>query len=113
MNSNVKRYGAATILVAGLTLLGGCGGGKDAELLAQGQQIYDGTCKVCHAQGLNGAPILANRKMWASRSTQGEDMLVTHAMEGFGLMPAKGGNDKLTEPEIRAAVKFMLSKLEP
>ncbi len=93
-------------------VLTGCGS-KDAEILAKGQQIYESTCKVCHAQGLNGAPILGNKKMWVSRAAQGEDVLVTHAMNGFGLMPAKGGKQELSEPEIRAAVKYMLSKLEP
>lgn len=111
MNSKLVNYGFVSALA--VSLLSGCGGGKEAELLAQGKLTYDGTCKVCHAQGLNGAPILGNKKMWASRATQGEDVLVTHAMNGFGLMPAKGGKEQLTEAEIRPAVKYMLSTLAP
>ena len=83
-------------------------------ILAKGKEIFDGTCKVCHAQGINGAPILGNQKMWAKRITQGEDVLVEHAINGFakGMMPPRGGNPELSDQDIRAAVKYMLSNLE-
>lgn len=111
MNRNLNKPGSAATMIIAFAMMSGCGGGED-EVLAQGKQVYDGTCKVCHAQGLNGAPILGNKKMWANRQTQGEDVLVSHAIAGFGLMPAKGGKEQLTEVEIRAAVKYMLSALE-
>lgn len=85
---------------------------EEQKILEQGQTIYTGTCKVCHAQGINGAPILGNKKMWAKRADQGIPTLVQHASQGFGLMPAKGGNDKLSEAEISSAVQFMLSQLK-
>ena len=94
-----------TVIVA---FLSGC---SDPEL-ELGEQIYTGTCKACHAGGINGAPILGNNKMWAKRVPQGIPVLVEHASNGYGLMPAKGGNISLTEPEITAAIKFMLSRLE-
>ena len=40
------------------------------------------------------------------------DVLVQHASNGYGLMPAKGGNEALTEDQIRAAITYMLSALE-
>lgn len=80
--------------------------------LKLGEQVYSGTCIACHAQGINGAPILGNNKMWSKRVGQGEATLVEHAKNGYGLMPAKGGNTDLTEEDIAAGVKFMLSKLE-
>lgn len=80
--------------------------------IALGETIFDASCKVCHMQAINGAPILGNQKMWASRKDQGLDVLVEHATNGYGLMPAKGGSTHLTDKEIRAAIKFMLSKLE-
>lgn len=76
-----------------------------------GEQIFTKNCKVCHAQGINGAPILGNQSMWAERKTQGLDTLVQHASEGYGLMPAKGGNTDLTKEEITLAIQYMLSKL--
>lgn len=85
---------------------------EEQKLIERGGVIYTGTCKVCHAQAINGAPILGNKKMWSKRTGQGIDVLVQHASEGYGLMPAKGGNTDLTSDDLRAAISFMLSKLE-
>jgi cytochrome c5 len=80
--------------------------------LKLGEEVYSGTCIACHAQGINGAPILGNKKMWAKRAPQGEEVLLEHASQGYGLMPAKGGNTDLTDDEVAAAIKYMLSQLE-
>ncbi len=92
-------------------VISGCSSEKD-KLLTMGESVYNGNCKVCHAQGINGAPIFGNKKNWAPRASQGIDVLVSHASNGFGLMPAKGGNTELTEDEIRAAITYMLSAVE-
>lgn len=84
---------------------------KDPEL-ERGAQIYGEVCKVCHALGINGAPVYGNQPNWAPRKVQGLDVLVEHASNGYGLMPAKGGRTDLTEDDIRAAIKFMLAALE-
>mgnify|MGYP000008053747 CR=1 FL=1 len=83
---------------------------KQQEL---GQQVVKDNCKICHAQGINGAPIIGNKKMWSGRIEQDEEVLVQHATEGFGLMPAKGGKEHLTETEIRAAVAYLKSRVNP
>lgn len=104
--------GRASIgVVMAALMLSGCESELDKSIAA-GEEIYNGTCKVCHAQGINGAPILGNKKMWSKRAPQGIDTLVAHASEGFGLMPAKGGNESLTETDLRNAITFMLSRLE-
>ena len=103
---NMKlRLGLVTVL---LGLMSGC---SDPEL-EHGETVYIGTCKACHAGGINGAPILGNNKMWAKRAPQGLPVLVEHASNGYGLMPAKGGNTSLTEQDLTAAIKYMLSQLE-
>ena len=81
-------------------------------VLVEGEQIVKKNCKVCHAQGINGAPVIGNAKMWEPRIKQDKSVLIQHAMEGFGLMPAKGGNSQLTEEEISKAVTYMLSQLK-
>lgn len=80
--------------------------------LVAGEAIVKANCFVCHAQGINGAPIIGNHKMWGPRAGQGLDTLVSHAISGYGLMPAKGGNEELEEEDIRLAVGYMLSQLE-
>lgn len=99
------------LVVVSMSVLTACTS-EEQKLIEHGQVIYTGTCKVCHAQGINGAPILGNNKMWSKRTGQGIDVLVQHASEGYGLMPAKGGNTDLTSDDLRAAISFMLSKLE-
>jgi len=102
---NYLGLGLTAVLVG---FLSGC---SDPEL-ELGERVYTGTCKACHAGGINGAPILGNNKMWSKRAPQGLPTLVEHASNGYGLMPAKGGNTDLTEAEMTAAIKFMLSQLE-
>jgi cytochrome c5 len=95
-------------LIGSMLTLAACG---DPQLKL-GEEVYNGTCIACHAQGINGAPILGNNKMWGKRVGQGEAILLEHATQGYGLMPAKGGNTDLTDEEVAAGIKFMLSKLE-
>jgi len=82
--------------------------------LAAGKTVVEKTCIACHGQGLNGAPILGNKKMWGKRLLQGEDVLVSHAINGFAMdmMPAKGGNPDLSDEDVRNAVRYMLSLVQ-
>lgn len=86
--------------------LAGCGNPE----LEQGEKIVQENCFVCHAQGINGAPILGNKKMWDKRLPQGTDVLIEHAIQGYaGMMPPKGGNPDLSDDEVALAVKYMVS----
>ncbi|MGH1471653.1 MAG: c-type cytochrome [Cellvibrionaceae bacterium] len=109
-SSTPLGFVAAFGLILGLVFLMGCES-EDPDIVA-GEEIVKGTCKACHASGINGAPILGNKKMWGPRVTQDVDTLVSHASNGFGLMPAKGGNESLTDDQIRQAIKYMLYRLE-
>ncbi len=82
------------------------------ESVSIGQQIYKQNCKTCHAQGINGAPILGNKKMWSKRIPQGIETLIEHASNGYGLMPKKGGREDLTHEEISEAVNYMVNKVK-
>jgi cytochrome c5 len=88
---------------------------KQDPALAAGKAIVEKTCIACHGQGLNGAPILGNKKMWGKRLNQGEELLVSHAINGFAMemMPPKGGNPDLTDEEVRLAVRYMMSLVTP
>ena len=105
------------LVFSAVMYLSGCGTDSEtAKVVAQpepqaGEALYTKNCKVCHAQGISGAPILGNKKMWQSRAVKGQEVLVNHAVNGFGLMPAKGGKTALTEEEISEIVGYMLSQL--
>lgn len=82
--------------------------------LALGQRVYRGDCANCHDLGKKGAPKTGDRTAWAPRLAQGLDTLVAHATAGFSgptgsEMPARGGNDALTDAEIAAAVRYLTS----
>ncbi|MGR8946535.1 MAG: c-type cytochrome [Gammaproteobacteria bacterium] len=82
-----------------------------------GEATYGKICFSCHEAGIAGAPKTGDQEAWASRLEKGTEMLVSNAINGIqgdaGIMPARGGLSNLTDDEVRAAVMYMLSKLEP
>ena len=80
-----------------------------------GEATYGKICFSCHDAGIAFAPKLGDKEAWASRMEKGTEMLVSNAINGIqgeGIMPARGGLPNLSDEEVRAAVMFMLSKLE-
>lgn len=82
-------------------------------LAADGKTVFEKTCKMCHVPGIAGAPKLGDKAEWAARNKKGMDTLVKNAIGGYkgakGMMPPKGGNPKLSDADVKAAVKYMLS----
>ena len=70
-------------------------------------KIIKANCAMCHAGGLMGAPKIGDVALWAPRIAQGKDMLINNAIKGIRMMPAKGGNSRLTDEEVAAAVISM------
>lgn len=107
---------AKILFICSVLWLAACSSGEDGsaqdETILAGEAIVNANCKVCHASGINGAPIIGNKNMWGPRVEQGEAVLVQHAMEGFGLMPAKGGKTDLTQEDITLAVKYFMAQVQ-
>lgn len=80
--------------------------------LPNGKAIYDASCVACHSTGAAGAPKLGDAAAWAPRIKGGAPALYNSALKGKGAMPAKGGNPKLSDAEVRAAVNYMISQSE-
>lgn len=81
--------------------------------LEQGKAVWEANCRVCHGPGLAGAPVFGNVEHWQPRIEQGVETLVAHATNGFSgptghEMPARGGNESLSDAEIAAAVNYMV-----
>lgn len=98
-------------MLIGLGLSVGLAGCKDTAP-HPGQAIWEGTCQVCHGTGLAGAPMMGNEKAWASRLARGKESMYGHAINGWGDMPARGGNAELTDEQVKLAVDYMVSKVE-
>jgi len=114
------------IMISLITLLFGCGGRGNttsgnavavAPGQAAGENIYKSTCSICHKTGLNGAPRLGSAKDWEPRIAQGNQVLYSHAINGFrgskGSMPSRGSNARLSESEVKAAVDYMVAHAIP
>lgn len=76
---------------------------------AQGQAVYEKACAMCHAAGIGEAPIPGDIAAWSDRLPSGRDALLASAIEGKGIMPAKGGQPQLSDVEVGAAVDYMIS----
>lgn len=81
--------------------------------LNKGREVWLGTCRACHANALSDAPQARDKAAWAARIGKGKEVLYRHAIGGFSgaagtEMPARGGNDALTEAQVKAAVDYMI-----
>jgi cytochrome c5 len=74
----------------------------------RGEDIVRAQCAKCHGPGTGGAPRIGDKAAWIKRASPGLDSLVRSAVHGHGGMPARGGMADLTDPEMRAAVTYML-----
>lgn len=82
--------------------------------LKQGRGIWLGTCEACHANDVAGAPLVTSKAAWAPRLAKGKDALYRSALGGVTgpkgtQMPPRGGNDRLTDDQVKAAVDYMMA----
>lgn len=86
---------------------------SDARL-KQGRTVWLGNCEACHANEVAGAPLVSNKKAWAPRLAKGRDTLYKSALNGLTgpmgtQMPPRGGNDKLSDEQVKTAVEYMMA----
>jgi len=79
------------------------------EQPTEGPAVYQQACAVCHAAGIGEAPIPGDAAAWSPRLALGRDALVESALNGKGIMPAKGGQTQLTDAAVIAAVDHIIS----
>jgi len=78
--------------------------------LKKGAEIYNNQCIACHVTGYSGAPKIGHKKDWQARLDKGLEALFKSARYGLNAMPPRGGNPKLSDEEVKAAVAFMVSE---
>ncbi|WP_317205275.1 c-type cytochrome [Janthinobacterium sp.] len=78
--------------------------------LVVGEKVYTATCLSCHGAGVLGAPKFGDAAAWQPRVAKGMEVLYTSALNGFKMMPPRGGNSVLKDEEMKAAVDYMVSK---
>ena len=75
-----------------------------------GETVYQQVCAVCHIAGVAGAPRAGDKSQWEARIAKGKKVLYQNAINGIGIMPAKGGATTLSDDEIKAAVDYLLKQ---
>lgn len=82
------------------------------ETVGGGQQIVTQVCSMCHSSGMMNSPKLGNKADWAPRIEKGIETLYSHAINGFNMMPARGGRPDLSDDDMKLAVDHMISLVE-
>ena len=75
--------------------------------LVLGKSVFNSVCLTCHGNSVRDAPRVGDMHVWQPRLAQGLDVLVEHALDGHGRMPAKGGYSTLTDHEVSSAVAYV------
>ena len=102
----MRKFSQLLLCIGLMVLLSGCESAKEAH---PGETVWVDNCKVCHSVGLAGSPKFGDVKAWAKRIARGKDSLYQHALEGWGDMPARGGNPDLTDEQVKMAVDYMVA----
>lgn len=81
------------------------------ESFASPAEQYERFCTICHLPGAHGAPKVGDREAWTQRLRSGMNPVYRNTMEGIpnSAMLAKGGQDALSEAELRAIVDYMIA----
>ena len=75
-----------------------------------GKEVVDAVCASCHASGANGAPRIGDAQAWKKRASAGLSGLTANALTGIRKMPPHGGNQTLSDMEIKRAVTYMVNE---
>ena len=85
--------------------------------LGAGRSVWMGTCRNCHLMGISGAPAVTDYDAWKGRIVKGEQALYGSALNGIRdgageiRMPARGGNERLTDEQVKRAVDYMIASV--
>lgn len=113
-NSGGTPYSTEELVAERLTPYGRVNTGNlvsDVVKAKAPEDVYSGLCASCHDTGLNDAPLVSDKGAWEQRlAERGIDGLHNSSINGRDLMPAKGGDPRLTDDEVKNTVYFMLEQ---
>ncbi len=111
---------SCAIALSGLVLgLSACGPSPTPDDLASATQtqapeaddrvmrMWSQSCALCHVDGKGGAPHVGNVDEWLPRLAQGEEVLLTHTLEGLNNMPPLGYCMACERDDFLAMINFM------
>lgn len=116
VGSSVPRPLATAVLV----LVAACGGPpppSPAEIAARAAtlrpadahlaELYEHSCRACHAEPRANAPLVGDRASWKPRLAKGRPALLQSVIAGINGMPAGGQCFSCTPADYEALISFM------
>jgi len=73
-------------------------------------ELYEHSCKACHAKPESGAPLVHDWAAWDSLWSKGLPTLVDHAVVGFQGMPAGGQCATCEWQDYENLIRFMANR---
>lgn len=70
-------------------------------------EVYNRSCRSCHAQGAAQAPLTGDATAWGPRLDQGMETLLNHTINGYQGMPPMGMCFDCSEVQFEALIRFM------
>ncbi len=77
-----------------------------------GEKTYRTVCFACHDAGVANSPKLGDKEAWKPRIAQGMDVLLNSAINGKTAMPPRGTCMACSDEDLKAAIEFMISKVQ-
>ncbi len=114
--ANISYAIALIGLVLGLSACGPSPAPDDLAAATQTQvpeadervmRMWSQSCALCHVDGKGGAPHVGNVDEWLPRLAQGEEVLLTHTLEGLNNMPPLGYCMACEREDFLAMINFM------
>ena len=68
---------------------------------------YDRTCRICHANGVGGAPKTGDVDAWRPRLEKGMESLIRASNRGLNGMPPKGMCYDCSDQDYEALISYM------
>lgn len=70
-------------------------------------ELYQTSCKICHADAVGGAPKSFDVSEWAERLSKGKDVLLANAIGGYKGMPPLGMCSDCTQEDLVDLIDYM------
>ena len=74
-------------------------------------ETYNRTCRMCHANGVGGAPKTGDVEAWRPRLEKGMESLIKASKRGLNGMPPKGMCYECTDKDYEALISYMSTSL--
>lgn len=83
--------------------------GRETKFPANGKDVYNENCGVCHDEGKGGAPKIGDKEAWKPLIAKNMDVLIESTLNS-GDHPKNGGCKLCTTGELIEAIKYMVSQ---